>query len=157
MRALALVVVTIVACGGPRAKDERPVVATADAAVTAAAPPDAAPPPPPDAAPPDTPAGPVPYPAAWIDDARSANAKHSCQNLVYKRGCAEVRTGRVELGVTLDDAGHVTGAHVVSNTILTDPKLVEKCLLRELHVWTFHPPDGVAHDLVVTVILSDMC
>ncbi len=97
------------------------------------------------------------YPEAWIMKARSDHHRLSCQELVYKRGCAEIRRGRVTLHVTLDEAGSVRRAAVTKNDVGRDPKLVEKCLLKAIKKWTFTPPDSVSPELDVQFIFADKC
>lgn len=97
------------------------------------------------------------YPEDWILKARTENRKLSCQELVYKRGCSEVRHGRVTLHVTLDAAGKVTKVSVLKNEVSKDPKLVEKCLLKNIKKWSFPPPENVSPELDLLMIFSDKC
>jgi hypothetical protein len=105
---------------------------------------------------------PAPYPAAWIEEGRKANAPRTgepgCVHLVYKRGCSEVRRGRVVVGVTLDrTSGKVTLAKVVSSTIRTDPKPMLRCITEGLGRWTFKAPGDHAPTFEMTLIYSDRC
>jgi len=97
------------------------------------------------------------YPKEWIDAAHAENERHACQQLIYKDGCRALRTGTVELDVTLDDQRKVASVRTRAIKISNDETLVEKCLLREVPKWRFHAPESHAHELVLTVILADMC
>jgi hypothetical protein len=101
--------------------------------------------------------GAPPYPADWIADALSDNREHSCQHLIYKSECAELRTGRVELDVTLDGRGGVSTVVARAVRISQDPEVVKACLLREVPKWRFHPPEHHAHDVVLTIGFADKC
>jgi len=107
-------------------------------------------------------ARPTPYPEAWIEEGRVTNAPHTrepgCVHLVYKRGCSEVRRGRVTVGVGLDrSTGKVTTARVVRSTIHTDPKPMLRCITEGLLRWTFKAPGDHAPDFEMTFIYSDKC
>jgi hypothetical protein len=103
------------------------------------------------------PAGPVPYPEESIDRARAANVKLSCQELVYKRGCAEIRTGHVVARVTLKADGAVDHVEIVQNEIRRDPKVVAKCVSEKLPKWTFDPPGAASPSFDLKLIFSDKC
>ncbi len=100
---------------------------------------------------------PAVYPQAWVFEAMHKNGNNSCQQLVYKKGCAVLRTGKIFLHVTLDDAGKVETLTVTKNAIRRDPKLVEKCARESVKKWQFHPPEGVSNEVDFALILSDKC
>ena len=107
-------------------------------------------------------ARPSPYPEAWIEEGRKANAPRTrepgCLHLVYKRGCAEKRTGRVVVGITLDrTTGKVSATRIVSSSIRTDPKPMHRCITEGLGRWTFRPPGDHAATFELTLIYSDRC
>ena len=97
------------------------------------------------------------YPPDWIAAATTDNIRHACQQLIYKNGCRQIRTGHVDLDVTLDERGSVVAVRTRMVRISRDPALVEKCLLREVPKWRFHPPEHHMHELVLTVRFADMC
>jgi hypothetical protein len=99
----------------------------------------------------------APYPRALADKALVANADASCRELVYKRGCSEVRTGAVDLAVNLGPDGRVVSVEVLKNGIGRDPDVVAKCLKKKVQTWTFDAPAGFAPRALVTVVLSDKC
>ncbi len=105
-----------------------------------------------------SPAPPLPpYPAEYIDQARSTGAS-TCMSLVYKQGCTVTRTGTITVHVTLDDKGRLLTAKVTSNTVKNDrPKVVERCLLKSLPEWKFIAPVNVQPDFDVTVVFGDKC
>jgi len=97
------------------------------------------------------------YPTEWITAATTNNIRHACQQLIYKNGCREIRTGHVDLDVTLDERGRVVAVRTHMVRISLDPGIVEKCLLREVPKWRFHAPEHYTHELVLTVRFADMC
>ena len=80
-----------------------------------------------------------------------------CYGLVYKRGCAVLRRGRIEVTVHLAEDGRVAKVEPLSNTIRVDPKLVMRCVVRELARWRFTPPRGVAPRFTMDFVFSDKC
>jgi len=98
-----------------------------------------------------------PYPDAWRDEAESENGKLSCRELVYKRGCAEMRTGTVTVEVTLTAEGKVARVESIENTIHHEPEVVWKCLRAKLPRWKFRPPVGVSPTLQVRLMFADKC
>jgi hypothetical protein len=97
------------------------------------------------------------YPEEAIARARAHNGNKSCMGLVYKKGCAELRTGTVTLSVLLDPAGHVIGVDVLKNTIVKDPELVAQCLKKHVPDWTFDPPRDASPSFELEISLSDKC
>jgi hypothetical protein len=103
------------------------------------------------------PARPGPYPPEAIERARRAHAGKACQELVYKKGCAETRTGRVRVRLALGGDGKVEGVEIVDNGVERDPAVVEKCLKAKLTEWTFDPPDGAAPTVELELVFADKC
>jgi len=99
----------------------------------------------------------VSYPNEWIATAISENYDRACQQLIYKHGCRELRTGRVDLDVTLDEHGSVASVRTRSVKITRDPDVVERCLLRALPRWRFHPPEHYPRELILSVSFADRC
>lgn len=97
-----------------------------------------------------------PYPQAFIDQTRAAH-RMGCYGLVYKRGCAVLRRGRVRVTVRLGPDGAVTQVEPVSNTIRVDPGLVMRCVRKELASWRFPPPKGVSPTFEMEFVFSDRC
>ncbi|MFO0565795.1 MAG: hypothetical protein U0263_09040 [Polyangiaceae bacterium] len=97
------------------------------------------------------------YPESAIETAQRENRGKSCQELIYKRGCAETRTGRVLLKVTLDDAGKVAKAEVLKNGISRDPDVVAKCLLEKVPQWKFEAPGAAEPSFEMELSFGDKC
>jgi hypothetical protein len=100
--------------------------------------------------------------AAWIEDARQENApatrEPGCSRLVYKRGCAEKRTGRVTVRVAVEPGtGRVQGVEIVRHTIETDPEPMLKCISAGLEKWTFTPSPAAPASFEMTFVYSDKC
>lgn len=104
-----------------------------------------------------TPAEPPPYPEDAISRARSTNGKLSCAHLIYKRGCAEKRTGHVDLELTLDGDGKVTAVRVLDNKIHNEPEVIEKCLKDSMPQWVFDPPGNAKTTFAMTMFFGDKC
>jgi hypothetical protein len=100
---------------------------------------------------------PPPYPGRWIREARRKHLRQSCRHLVYKKGCSATRTGRVKIRVTLTADGKVMKVDPVANTVTTDPKLVMKCVLKNVAGWTFRPPKAVLSTFELELIFADKC
>jgi len=103
------------------------------------------------------PAAPVPYPEAAIERARRDNSARACQKLVYKKGCAETRTGRVRVRFTLDAEGKVTKAEIVENGIRREPEVVADCLKKELPAWKLDPPGAAEPSFEMELSFADKC
>ena len=128
----------------------------ASAVVVPSAPP-ADPAPAVDAAAAAPPAAPAPYPAEAIERARRAHSGKACQELVYKKGCAETRTGRVKVRLGLGSGGKVESVEIVENGVKRDPDVVEKCLKTKLPEWAFDPPDGAVPSVELDLVFADKC
>ncbi|NUP04754.1 MAG: energy transducer TonB [Polyangiaceae bacterium] len=101
---------------------------------------------------------PFPYPTDAVDRAVAANDdKLGCDHLIYKRGCAEKRTGTVKVKVTLAADGTVASFEVVENAISFEPKVVERCIRERLPKWKFEPPSGTSPTFEMTWRFSDKC
>jgi choloylglycine hydrolase len=98
-----------------------------------------------------------PYPERWIREAQAERRNASCYHLIYKRGCAEKRTGRLTVAITLDEEGRVRAAQTVGNTVGRDPALVERCVHQALRAWRFPPPAGYLPRFEMTLIFADKC
>ena len=59
--------------------------------------------------------------------------------------------------VHLAEDGRVAKVEPLSNTIRVDPKLVMRCVVRELARWRFTPPRGVAPRFTMDFVFSDKC
>jgi len=103
------------------------------------------------------PTGPLPYPETSIAKARDDNRQLSCQELVYKRGCAEVRTGHVRVRISLGPKGQVERVEILENGIRRDPETVATCLTKKLPSWSFAAPDGVSPSFEMDFGFSDKC
>ena len=77
--------------------------------------------------------------------------------LVYKRGCAEVRTGHVRVRLTLGSQGNVENVEILANEIGRDPEVVAACLKKKLPLWKFEPPDGAVPVVELELTFSDKC
>ena len=98
-----------------------------------------------------------PYPEKWIREVRRKNRHNSCLHLVYKQGCQVTRTGRIEVEITLDFAGSVTAIKPLKNTIVTDSKLVMRCVHERVTKWKFRPPKDVSPTFRMTFVFADKC
>ena len=98
-----------------------------------------------------------PYPEAAIERARREFSAQSCQKLVYKRGCAETRTGRVRVRFTLDREGKVSKLEIVKNEIKREPEVVAACLKKVLPLWKFDPPEAAEPSFELELIFGDKC
>lgn len=107
--------------------------------------------------PPTGPTTPPPYPERWIEEARDAHRHLSCQELIYKRECAEVRTGTIEMAITVGADGRVANVEAVRNEIRNDPEVVEQCLRQKVLQWKFHAPESYAATFRILLRFSDMC
>lgn len=103
------------------------------------------------------PAAPQAYPADAVERARRANSGRACQELVYKKGCAETRTGRVKVRLSLAATGKVETVEIVDNGVRRDPDVVEKCLKTKLPEWSFDPPDGAVPTVELELVFADKC
>lgn len=106
---------------------------------------------------PAVPPPPSPYPAAAIDRARADNSANACTELVYKRGCSEVRTGHVHVRLTLGPQGNVEQVEILKNEIRRDPEVVAGCLKKKLPKWKFDPPDGATPIVELDLVFADKC
>jgi hypothetical protein len=102
------------------------------------------------------PAGLPPYPDAAIERARKSN-EYGCGRLVYKRGCAETRTGTIEVEAILAEDGKVASVAVVKNGVSRDPKLVADCVTKAVSKWNFDPPKGVSPKVTLDFRFGDKC
>jgi hypothetical protein len=104
--------------------------------------------------------GPVflpPYPNDWIALAKGENRHLSCQDLIYKRGCAEIRTGVMVMELDLDPEGRVVHVDLIRNGIRHDAEVVYRCVQQKLPMWKFHKPDGVSPTFQLELIFADKC
>lgn len=106
---------------------------------------------------PSAPAAKKPYPEASIVKALSVNDDRSCRKLVYKNGCAQLRTGTIKLLVVLGPDGRVERFDVLENAIRRDAPFVEACVRENLPKWTFDPPGEDSGRFEMTLIFSDKC
>jgi hypothetical protein len=100
--------------------------------------------------------------AQWVDQARTRNAPRTrepgCTRLVYKRGCAETRTGSVSVRVTIEPGtGRVRGVTITGHTIQTDPEPMLRCVSDGLARWTFTPSPGAPTSFEMTFRYSTKC
>lgn len=97
------------------------------------------------------------YPAKWLTRAR-INNRFRCGRLVYKRGCSLLRRGKMTFRITLRASGKVARLERKSTTIRVDPKLVERCILKEVGAWKFTPPaPNMARSFDMVFVLADKC